>query len=371
MLVMDRVVAEPALQLGEVVVAEGREARRVHEHDEAVVVDDPDRLGDGLEDRLHRGDGLDLSNRRFPRRLGLVHGGAGRRDEARAEPARAGRARLPRCPDPVPSPKMRHGRAPSPWPRCSRQRSRPPRPRRAHAAPRLTGVRCVPATPAACHAGRGPDRPPDPAARQRLLARHARAFRWSRGALATKLRRGGAGWDARVPAGTRAGTVTVRVRDRAGRRSRREAFVVAAGRRSRAPRVRGGRAAGGLPRQRHVDLAAAEDRGRRPRRDRRAGARRRHRRRSSSRRRRQQRWASSRRRSSPALHARGLRVCAWQYVYGADPLAEAAAGRATRSPTARTASSSTPRPRTRAATPRRSLHRTRCAPRSARAIRSA
>lgn len=28
------------------------------------------------------------------------------------------------------------------------------------------------------------------------------------------------------------------------------------------------------------------------------------------------------------LHARGLRVCAWQFVYGSDPLGEAAAGAA-------------------------------------------
>ena len=58
MLVVDRIVTEASLQLGQVVIAEGGEARPVDEDHAAVVVDDPDRLGDGLEDRLHRDDGL-------------------------------------------------------------------------------------------------------------------------------------------------------------------------------------------------------------------------------------------------------------------------------------------------------------------------
>ena len=44
-------------------------------------------------------------------------------------------------------------------------------------------------------------------------------FRWSKGAIATKLHRGAAGWVARVPPGVRPGKVQVTVRDGAGRRS--------------------------------------------------------------------------------------------------------------------------------------------------------
>ena len=67
-LVVDGIVTEPAAQLGQIVVAQRREAGRVDEDHEAVVIDDPDRLGDGLEDRLHRGE--------LARRLGVVHGSA-------------------------------------------------------------------------------------------------------------------------------------------------------------------------------------------------------------------------------------------------------------------------------------------------------
>ena len=74
MLVVDGVVTEATPQLGQVVVAESRQARPIDEHHEAVVIDDPDGLGDGLEDRLHGGDGLDLCNPRLGRRLALVHG---------------------------------------------------------------------------------------------------------------------------------------------------------------------------------------------------------------------------------------------------------------------------------------------------------
>ena len=49
------------------------------------------------------------------------------------------------------------------------------------------------------------------------------------------------------------------------------------------------------------------------------------------------RWAQFTPALVPALHANGLRACAWQFVYGNDPLAEAASA-PTRSPTAPTAS---------------------------------
>ena len=88
--------------------------------------------------------------------------------------------------------------------------------------PKLTGLRCVPgATRAACH-----PRPQVMIGKQvqlrgtGLKAGMRVSFRWSKGALATKLRRSPTGWVARVPPGTKAGTISVRVTDRAGRRSR-------------------------------------------------------------------------------------------------------------------------------------------------------
>src|SRR4051794_12663938 len=94
-------------------------------------------------------------------------------------------------------------------------------------APVLTGLRCVPATRAQCT-----PRPQVMIGKQvQLRGRGLRAgmrvsFRWSRGALATRLRRSSAGWVVRVPAGTKAGTISVRVTDRAGRHSRVIRLVV-------------------------------------------------------------------------------------------------------------------------------------------------
>jgi hypothetical protein len=97
-------------------------------------------------------------------------------------------------------------------------------PATAPAAPRtpvLTKIRCVPAGAPSCAAGVSV-----PAGRQlqlsgrRLTSGMRVTFRWPQGALATKLRKGRGGYTVRVPAGTRAGSVTVRVTDRAGRRSR-------------------------------------------------------------------------------------------------------------------------------------------------------
>src|ERR687886_2436626 len=94
-------------------------------------------------------------------------------------------------------------------------------------APVLTALRCVPAAKAECRA-----RPQVQIGKQvQLQGRNLKAgmrvsFRWSRGALATKLRRSAPGWVARVPAGTKPGTISVRVSDRAGRRSRVIRLVV-------------------------------------------------------------------------------------------------------------------------------------------------
>jgi hypothetical protein len=197
-------------------------------------------------------------------------------------------------------------------------------------APRLTGARCVPATSPSCRGGvrvkignqvqlRG----------ARLKAGMRVTFRWPRGALATRLRRSRTGWVARVPAGTRLGRVNVTVRDKAGRRSRPVRItVLAAG----PPRTRPLLNRNGLPavftgagvwiwrleRSERGDLAAIAARAR-------AAA--------------IQTvfvksadgtddWAQFTPGLVQFLHAQGLRVCAWQYVYGRQPEIEAQLGAA-------------------------------------------
>ncbi|HMJ32774.1 MAG TPA: peptidoglycan-binding protein [Baekduia sp.] len=197
-------------------------------------------------------------------------------------------------------------------------------------APKLAGVRCVPATASACKSGvavrigrqvqlRG----------TRLKAGQRVAFRWSRGALATKLKRGGAGYVARVPAGVRPGTVSITVRDGAGRRSNaRNITVLAEPRPIKAPARTGGplpavftgngmwiwqleRSDGGDVNAIAARAAAAQvstvfvkaaD-----------GA---------------KAWPQFSPLLVGALHQHGLKVCAWQFVYGDDPAGEAAAAAA-------------------------------------------
>jgi len=195
-------------------------------------------------------------------------------------------------------------------------------------APELKRIRCVPATSATCKTGvRVTVGRQLQFSGKRLTKGMRVSFRWTRGALATKLDRTRVGYVARVPAGTRAGTVKVTVSDRAGRRSNAIRITVTA-----PPRVGGpapapgtlpevfrghgmwiwelGRSDGGDPaaiaaRARAAGLATvfikSSD-----------GPR--------------SRWAQF----SPAvvatLKAQGLRVCAWQFVYGNDPAGEAALG---------------------------------------------
>jgi peptidoglycan hydrolase-like protein with peptidoglycan-binding domain len=87
-------------------------------------------------------------------------------------------------------------------------------------APKLAKIRCVPVRAASCRTG--------VAVRigkqvqlsgTRLRAGMRVTFRWSLGAIATKLHHGSAGWVARVPPGVRPGTVQVYARDRAARKS--------------------------------------------------------------------------------------------------------------------------------------------------------
>jgi hypothetical protein len=193
-------------------------------------------------------------------------------------------------------------------------------------APVLTALRCVPATKAVCRA-----RPQVQIGKQvQLRGRNLRAgmrvsFRWSRGALATKLRRTSVGFVVRVPAGTKPGTVTVRVTDRAGRHSQ-ERLVVLPAPVVRLPGTVGGplpaafqgdgmwiwelnKSAGGNPAAIGAQARAAgietvfvkSSDG-------------------------DTAWAQFSPALVQALHAEGLRACAWQFVYGRDPAGEAAQG---------------------------------------------
>jgi Putative peptidoglycan binding domain len=192
--------------------------------------------------------------------------------------------------------------------------------------PVLTELRCVPATKAACR-----QRPQVQIGKQvqlrgrRLKAGLRVSFRWSRGALGTKLRRTKAGFVARVPAGTKPGTISVRVSDRAGRRSRVIRLVVLPVPAVRVPAGSGDlpaafqgdgmwiwqvpRSSGGDPNAIGLKARASgietvfvkSSDGVTP-------------------------WAQFSPALVQALHAQGVRVCAWQFVYGADPAGEAAQG---------------------------------------------
>ena len=194
-------------------------------------------------------------------------------------------------------------------------------------APKLTSLRCVPATLAACRStvtlrtgGQLQLRGTGLKAGQRV------SFRWSSGALAAKIKRSKAGYVVRVPTGTRPGSVTVTVRDRTGRRSNARKMTVApvvtavarpavAGTDGTPAAFRGnGTWIWQLPQSDggNVDAIAARAAaagmgtvfvkagdGGTP-------------------------WAQFTPLLVAALHQRGLRVCAWQFVYGTGPTSEAA-----------------------------------------------
>jgi hypothetical protein len=200
------------------------------------------------------------------------------------------------------------------------------------AAPRLTANKCVPAKTAACKRGVQVAIGRQVQLRGRSLAVGMRVtFRWPRGALVTKLKRSRAGWVARVPPGTRLGTIGVTVRRtlRTPRSNQLKIRVVAPPARRGARPVPSPTAPGTLPaafrgngmwiwqlsrteggnldaiaaRARAAGIstvfvkAADED----------------------------NRWPQWSPALIAALHERGLRACAWQFVYGTQPDAEAAA----------------------------------------------
>ncbi len=196
------------------------------------------------------------------------------------------------------------------------------------AAPRLTGLRCVPASTPACRQAVRVTAGRQIQLRGRGLTSGMRVtFRWPLGALATKLRRSGAGWTARVPAGTALGRVAVTVRDRARRRSNARHIIVVG-----APsplRPLASNSTGTLPavmrgdgmwiwqlpktNNGNLDVIAARARSNGMTtvyvKGSDAG----------------NVWTQFTPKLVADLHARGLRVCAWQFVYGANPLGEAAA----------------------------------------------
>src|SRR3954451_5141365 len=194
--------------------------------------------------------------------------------------------------------------------------------------PELTRIRCVPATTATCKTavkvtiGRQLQ-----FSGRRIYKGMRVSFRWSTGALATKLDHTRVGYVARVPAGTRAGTVNVTVSDNAGRRSNAIRISVTA-----PPRIGGAPTTPGtlpdvfkgngmwiweLHKAEGGDLAAMVNRARA------AGISTVFVKSSDGA---ASRWAQFGPELVQTLKANGLRVCAWQFVYGNDPLGEAALG---------------------------------------------
>jgi hypothetical protein len=199
-------------------------------------------------------------------------------------------------------------------------------------APRLSGLRCVPVTAKACSGGAV-----RVAVGKQIQLRGSRlkkgmlvTFRWSKGALATKLTRSGAGWIVRVPPGTSLGTVGVTVRDKAGRRSNKRNIRVIASPAARPvgtialpgalPAVFAGdgmwiwyvsKSEGG-----NLDAIAARAKA--------AGMRTVFVKSADG----ADVWTQFTPQLVAELHARGLLACAWQFVYGTDPEGEAAAAAA-------------------------------------------
>ncbi len=194
--------------------------------------------------------------------------------------------------------------------------------------PQLTRIRCVPATSVTCKGaikvtiGRQLQ-----FSGRRIYKGMRVSFRWPRGALATKLDRSRVGYVARVPAGTAAGAVSVTVSDKAGRRSNAIKVTVTA-----PPRIGGPAPAPGtlpeafkgngmwiweLPKADGGNIAAIAARAHA------AGMTTVFVKSSDGA---SSRWAQFNPDLVAQLHANGLRACAWQFVYGDDPLGEAALG---------------------------------------------
>jgi hypothetical protein len=195
-------------------------------------------------------------------------------------------------------------------------------------APRLTALRCVPATASACRSAiRLPVGKQIQLRGRGLVSGMRVTFRWPKGALATKLRRSKVGWSAVIPPGTALGKIGVTVRDRARRRSNPRYIVVVAEaplppRAATVPGALPGVLQGSgmwiwmLPKSEGGNLDAIAARAR-------AAAIRTVFVKSADA---TKLWPQFTPALVQGLHDRGLRVCAWQFVYGADPVGEAAMG---------------------------------------------
>jgi hypothetical protein len=201
--------------------------------------------------------------------------------------------------------------------------------RRTTPPPQLQRLSCVPINTPRCAIGPAVPRGLQVILRgKRLYSGMRVTFRWAKGAIATTLRRTKLGWVARVPASARVGTVWVYVRDRRFRRSKArrlkvlEARSTPPGASTPAPggavpaafqgggmwiwelaRSEGGSAAaiGARARANGISTVFVKSAdGTNP-------------------------WSQFSPALVSALHAEGLKVCGWQYLYGSSPVAEARA----------------------------------------------
>ncbi|MDQ8043489.1 MAG: peptidoglycan-binding domain-containing protein [Solirubrobacteraceae bacterium] len=198
-------------------------------------------------------------------------------------------------------------------------------------APVLLKLRCVPASLKACKSGVHLT-----VGQQLQLSGHGFkrgmrvSFRWSKGALATKLAITKTGWTARVPTGTTTGKIAVTVMDSAGRRSNKLSFTVIAPQPVAKPATT--TATGDLPavfagngmwiwyvnKSEGGDLAKIAAQAKAADMDTvyvksadGGGT-----------------WSQFTPALVAGLHALGLKVCGWQFVYGTNPTAEASAAAA-------------------------------------------
>jgi hypothetical protein len=193
--------------------------------------------------------------------------------------------------------------------------------------PYVSGLRCVPATAKGCkYQARARIGGQVQLRGNRFYSGMRVTFRWSTGALATTLQRKRSGWVAKVPVGTAPGKVAVSVRDRARRRSNARHVRITPALLPTPKRAPGNgelplvfRGNGiwiwQLPKSERGDLAAiaakAQTTGLATVFVKSADG--------------VNVWRQFTPELVAGLHALGLRVCGWQYVYGSNPAGEAAA----------------------------------------------
>lgn len=196
-------------------------------------------------------------------------------------------------------------------------------------APRLLQLRCVPFDAPRCASGPAVPRGLQVIVRGRALYSGMRVtFRWSAGAVATTLQRTHLGYVVRVPASARLGTVFVSVRDRVYRRSKSKRLRVLEARQQPAQPTptptgsmpepfrgsgmwiwvlsssEGGDPAAIAARARAAGMSTVFIKSA-------DGT---------------NVWSQFSAALVSALHAEGLHVCAWQFLYGTYPVTEARAG---------------------------------------------